>query len=459
MARRKWLVLASLAVVVAAVAAMPYLLPLSRLIPYLERAIAQRIHQPVSIGTLRLFVLPIPHLQAGAISIGRYNLLNVDSITIHPRIPTLFSDTKVIREVEVRGVHMRSELLSVARTLIETSQRKSTEGDDHYAVRVEHATLRDVTVRFPGLVLSALNAEVRFREGKPAEIRASHQRDRLQLIARRQNAERWSIDIAGRDWRLPVGLPLQFDRLEGNATVTAAGIESKKLSGSLYGGSFSGPVAVRWKSGWSLAGQLQIEDLDLKPVVALVNQELALSGRLTAAPRFSSEAQQPAELLSALHLESDFSVADGVLHKVDLVAAAKNPLDRRAAKGGETAFEELQGHVVLDHGAYEFSDLNIASGLLKAQGDVTVLPDKKLTGIVRAELRNTGSIVGIPLAVGGTTRDPNVFPTPGAMAGAVAGTMLMPGLGTAVGMKAGELAERLFGRKKYDTRYQEPAQK
>ena len=458
MSRRKWWVLASLAVVVAAVAAMPYLLPLSRLIPYLERAIAQRIHQPVSIGTLRLFVLPIPHLQAGAVSIGRYNLLNVDSIAIHPDIATLFSDTKVIREIEVRGVHTRSELLSVARNLIETSQRKSTEGDEPSGVRVERVTLRDVTVRFPSFVLSALNAEVRLRDGKPAEIRVSHQRDRLQLIARRQNAARWSMDIAGRDWRLPVGLPLQFDRLEGHATVTAAGIESKKLSGSLYGGSFSGPVAVRWKSGWSLAGQLQIDDLDLKPVVALVNQELTLSGKLTAAPRFSSATQEPADLLSTLHLESDFSVEDGVLHKVDLVAAAKNPLDRRAAKGGETAFEELQGHVLLDQGAYEFRDLNIASGLLKAQGDVTVLADKKLTGIVRAELRNTGSIVGIPLAVSGTAHDPNVFPTPGAMAGAVAGTMLMPGLGTAVGMKAGELAERLFGRKKYDSQYL-PAQK
>ena len=56
----------------------------------------------------------------------------------------------------------------------------------------------------------------------------------------------------------------------------------------------------------------------------------------------------------------------------------------------------------------------------------------------------------MPLDVSGTTADPSVFPTRGAMFGAVAGSVLMPGLGTAVGIKAGEFTEQLFGRKKKD---------
>jgi hypothetical protein len=45
------------------------------------------------------------------------------------------------------------------------------------------------------------------------------------------------------------------------------------------------------------------------------------------------------------------------------------------------------------------------------------------------------------------------------MAGAVAGTVLMPGIGTAVGMKAGEFTERLFRRKKPDNRRKDPPPK
>ena len=147
-----------------------------------------------------------------------------------------------------------------------------------------------------------------------------------------------------------------------------------------------------------------------------------------------------------------------MLQKIDLVAATKNPLDRKAGKGGKTEFDELKGHVVFEQHTYEFSDLHIASGLFRAQGEVTVNPDKTLGGVIRAELRGTAALVSIPFDLSGKIGDPSLFPTRGAMAGAVAGTMLMPGIGTAVGMKAGEWTERLLGRKKPNRR-QTPAPK
>jgi len=457
--RRKWLGWASLAVVVVTVIALPSLIPLSRFIPDLERAIGQRIHQPVLIGGLRIFMLPTPHVRASAVSVGRGGLLDIDTVTIYPAISSLVSDTKVIREVEVRGVRARFELLGAARSLLTAeAQRTQANSDEHAAVHLRSLTLRDVTLRFPSFVLAGVNADVRLQDGKPSEIRATQQRDHLQVSARRQSGESWNVDIFARDWKLPVGLPLRFDRLEGAATVTATGIESKKLSGSLYGGSFSGPVAVSWKSGWSVAGRARIDGVDLEPVVALLKREVAMNGKLTAAPSFAAQARDPADLLSVLRLESDFAVEDGVLYRIDLVAVAKNPLNRQAAKGGKTEFDELKGHVLLEQGAYEFTDLEIASGLLRAEGEVTVNEDKTLDGRVRAELRGTAALFSIPLNVSGTSSDPSVFPTRGAMAGALAGSFLMPGIGTAVGMKAGELTERLFGRKKRDQR-KEPEQR
>jgi len=93
--------------------------------------------------------------------------------------------------------------------------------------------------------------------------------------ARRQAGDSWALDIAAHDWKLPVGLPLQFNRLESTAIASATGIEAKRVSGSLYGGSFSGPVAVSWKSGWSVAGQGRIDGVDLEPIVALLKREVA----------------------------------------------------------------------------------------------------------------------------------------------------------------------------------------
>ena len=129
--RRKRVVFATVVPLVAAVTTLPSVIPLSHFIPDVERTISQRIRQPVSIKQLRFFVLPTPHLRASTVSIGRNGLLEVDAVTIYPTISTLFSDTKVIREVEVRGVKARFELLGAARTLVNNeAQRKRASSDD-----------------------------------------------------------------------------------------------------------------------------------------------------------------------------------------------------------------------------------------------------------------------------------------------------------------------------------------
>jgi hypothetical protein len=453
---RRKITLGCLLLAIVAAAALPYLVPLSGFIPDIEHAISERVHQPVSIGQLRLFVFPLPHVQARAITVGKGGLLEVDSVAIYPAVTTLLSGKRVIREVEVRGVRARADVVGAVRMLGNEAPGKGDTGKPAAEVAVDRITLRDVTLRFPAMALSGLDADIVLPEGIPESAEVQQDGGRLRLTARRQADQTWSLDLDAHDWKLPGTVPLHFDRIESHATVTATGLETKKIAGHLYGGQFSGPLALNWRNGLGLTGQLQLDALDLAPVVALFNRDVGLSGRLSANPRFSAQTRDPAALLEALRLESDFAIEKGVLHKVDLVAATKNPLDRKAAKGGQTQFDELKGHLVMEHRAYEFSDLSIASGLLKAQGEVRIEPDKRLSGLVRAELRGTAALVSIPFDVSGTTADPGIFPTKGAVAGAVAGTVLLPGLGTAVGMKAGELTERLFGKKKPDGRREAP---
>src|SRR6185312_6403280 len=100
--------------------------------------------------------------------------------------------------------------------------------------------------------------------------------------------------------------------------------------------------------------------------------------------------------------------------------------DQQAGKGGKTEFDRLEGHLVLDPSEYRFSDLEVASGLFRATGDVTV-------GRIDAEVKGTASLISMPLHVSGTVQDPSLFLTKSAMAAAVAGSFLMPGIGPAAG--------------------------
>ena len=65
---------------------------------------------------------------------------------------------------------------------------------------------------------------------------------------------------------------------------------------------------------------------------------------------------------------------------------------------------------------------------------------------MEVDIKGTGGLVGVPLAVSGTVADPMLMPTKGALAGAAVGTALLPGVGTSVGTSIGDKIGRFFGK-------------
>ena len=98
-------------------------------------------------------------------------------------------------------------------------------------------------------------------------------------------------------------------------------------------------------------------------------------------------------------------------------------------------------------GTYRFTRLKISSGVLAADGNVNISPKKELSGRVNAQVKALGATAGVPLNLAGTTQSPRLYPTGGTMAGAAIGTVLLPGVGTGIGAKAGQALENLFGNK------------
>ena len=129
--------------------------------------------------------------------------------------------------------------------------------------------------------------------------------------------------------------------------------------------------------------------------------------------------------------------------------AATSLISRDGGKGGETRFDKLSGHLMLDRGARYLTQLAIVSGSLSADGNVTVSPKDELSGRINTSVKAASlTAVSVPLNVTGTLDSPLLFPTSGTLAGAAAGTAILgPGLGTSVGAKVGQWTEGLFGKK------------
>src|SRR5882724_4191615 len=122
---------------------VPFVLPLGGFIPEIERMASEQLKAPVKIESLRLFFLPLPHLSVEGISVGRKPFLQVQKVHVTPRLTSLFSEQKVIREISLRGVVMGQELINKA------SVWASQPGPGGPApVRVERIEIRDANIDF-----------------------------------------------------------------------------------------------------------------------------------------------------------------------------------------------------------------------------------------------------------------------------------------------------------------------
>jgi len=479
--RRRTKALIVAAGLAAVAVAVPWLVPVARFIPAIEARASERLGEPVRIASLRLALLPLPHLvakgvtvggvtaggvTAGGVSVsaaapaGKTPLAEIGRVVVRPSLLHLLAETLVVREIRLERVVVQQDLLPRLAAL-----RGS--GAQPPRARVQRVVIQDAILQLRGATLRDLAGEILLdTDGKPREIRASMDGGRLRAIARPDANGALALEITARAWTPPAGPRILFDRIDAKALLSRHGIDTRDVQASLYGGRVNGPVSVRWTPGWAIEGEVTVKSVNLQPLVALFVRGHALSGQIDGAPRFSLRARRARDLLANLELASDFTIKDGLLHKIDLVAAAKNPFARRPSSTpstdgqqrntdqvAQTRFDELAGHLTIDRDGYHFSDLEVASGLLRANGELSIARDRTLDGRIDAEVRGTASLLTVPLNVSGTIQEPVVQPTRTAMAAALAGSVLLPGIGTAIGLKASQLTDRLFsGRKKREGR-------
>ena len=96
----KWLkrLLIILGVLLAAVVVVPFFIPLSAYIPEIEKLAGEKLHEPVTIKSLHLWLLPTPHVALSGIAVGKTKDIKIGKISVSPDLGSLFeSDRKSTR--------------------------------------------------------------------------------------------------------------------------------------------------------------------------------------------------------------------------------------------------------------------------------------------------------------------------------------------------------------------------
>jgi len=443
----KWLkrILIALAALLVIAVVLPFFISLDDYIPRIEAAVSARLKEPVSIRSIRFAALPSPHFTVEGITVGKADDIKVGKAMLTPDLVSLLRTTTVIRSIEIDSLVLTRKAIDRIPAWTKPDAAKSPQALPQ--VRVESIRFNNAVVRFDKADFGPFDARVRLdSKGEPEDASIATRDGKLKALIK-PDKSKYLIDASARSWTLPIGPALVFDELNIKGVATLGDAELGEVSAKLYGGTATGKAAISWRKGLQLDGNLDVSRLELQQVASMLSSGARVSGKLSAKPVFSASAVSADQLIDALRLDTSFDVQNGTLHGVDIQKAATH-LIRQGTTGGETHFEQLSGHLVMDHGGYRFTQLKIASGALSADGNVSISAKKELSGRISAQVKAAGPSANVPLNVAGTVDAPLLYPTGGTMAGAAAGTVILgPGFGTSVGAKVGGWAEGLFEKR------------
>lgn len=444
----KWLkrILLALVLLLAVAVALPFFIPLGGYLPQIEKEASARLKEPVSVKSIRLAALPLPHVTVDGITLGTSGDITLGRVLITPDLFSLLQPTKVIKDIEIDSLVLTQEGIGKIAAWAQPDTAKLPEQPPQ--ARVESIRLNKALLKLGKASFGPFDARVSLdSNGEPEDASIATQDGKLKATIK-SGKSKYLIDASAKSWALPAGPPLVFDELIVNGVATPSDASLGKMSARLYGGTAAGKMTLSWQKRLRLDGNLDISHLELKQIASLLSPGTHVSGKLSAQPVFSASAASADRLMDALRLETLFNIQNGVLHGVDIQKAATNPVKQGTA-GGETHFEQLSGHLVMEHGGYRFTQLRITSGSLAVDGDVNISPKKELSGRINAQVKALGTSATVPLNVAGTLDSPLLYPTGATMAGAAVGTAILgPGFGTSMGAKVGGWVEGLFGKKK-----------
>ena len=260
------------------------------------------------------------------------------------------------------------------------------------------------------------------------------------------------VEVKNATVRVPAASlrPLAVDAIKASLSGSMAEYKLANIGARLYGGTLSGSAEVR-SANALVSADVALTNMAIQPVVEALNNEVALSGTLDGQAKFSARMKEFERFPQNVQLDGAFRIKNGVIGKVDVVRAVSNPL-KEGSRGGSTQFDELSGLLSIDGIGYHFRKLKVSSGVMNAEGKLDVSPQQQLNGMLDTDLKGTATLISMPLVVSGTLRDPILRPTGSALAGAAVGTAILgPGLGKALGIKAGNFFHKLFGKKSEKT--------
>ncbi|WP_397411721.1 glycine zipper domain-containing protein [Polaromonas sp.] len=368
-----------------------------------------RLGVPVRLGALHWRLLPVPAIVLEDVATDQPQAITVKTLTAYPDLLALLQRRVILDRVELDGAVVPQLSL---RALDATSRGAPAETAEAGATPLARFVFRDLTWLSRLGVAVVYDGEIDFDPGwrpRQAVLRRPGFSPATDLTLTRQGQEdRWAARI------------------------------------NLGGGTAHGEVRFQTRADGRLAldGELRPSGVDVASAVAAFNRKPVIAGKASGNTVLSAQADTLVGLAQSLHTKTVFTMGASTLLRFDLDKAIRSFGQDHA---GQTALEAVSGQMDTQNTprgmVTQFTGIKASSGALSASGKAR-LANRQIEAEFAVDL--VDGIVGVPLVLSGPVDKVAVSVPKGAVAGALLGTAVLPGIGTAIGARVGATLGRLF---------------
>jgi hypothetical protein len=371
-----------------------------------------RLGVPVRLGALHWRLLPVPAIVLEDVATDQPQAITVKKLAAYPDLLALLQRRVILDRVELDGAVVPQLSLRVLDATSRGVPAEAVETVEAVAIPLARFVFRDLTWLSRHGVAVVYDGEIDFDPGwrpRQAVLRRPGFTPATDLTLTRQGQEdRWAT-------RINVG-----------------------------GGTAHGEVQLQARADGRLvlAGQLQPSGVDVASAVAAFNRKPVIAGKATGNTVLSAQGDSLVGLAQSLHTKTVFTMGASTLLRFDLDRAVRS-LGKEHA--GQTPLDAVSGQLDTQNTprgmVTQFTGIKASSGALSASGQAR-LANRQIEAEFAVDL--VDGIVGVPLVLSGPVDKVAVSVPKGAVAGALLGTAVLPGIGTAIGARLGATLGRIF---------------
>ncbi len=383
-----WVTLLGLVVLAALAVAVMQIQGAALDVAPFEKAAADRLGEPVRIGSIHIALLPRPHLRLENIAIGKEQQIRIASMKAAQEIRATLSRRMAFTSIAIDGLQLPQAF--IARTLW-------GKGDDH-ALHVDRVTVTHLTLELQGKAVPDFDLDAVFGPKGLQSAELSRVENDLSVMLQVEGGKT-QIEVSARRFVMPFAERMELEALSAKGTVSALGLDFNEFSARSFDGALRGSARLNWRDGWRLEGKIKATGID----AIRLGVSVFSGGRLDGEGNYAMRAAAPEKLLDALRLDGSFSVQNGTIANIDLTRL----VERTPAEGGSTPFSELSGSVLAEEGRIQLRQLRLAAGTLSSGGGVAdVDAQGNLSGRLLLQV-HTKSTLGLALlGIAGTLKQP-----------------------------------------------------